>query len=305
MRIFLTGASGFVGSHLLEQLAGSEHKTAILLRPKGNRQRIEKWLDRVEVIEGELSRQETWSDALNRFAPETVIHLAWGGVLNKSRDDVGQVQNVTDTIELVKTAHQAGATAWIGLGSQAEYGPCNRRIDENQPTNPTTLYGTSKLASCWLARSLCAKLGLRFAWLRLFSSFGPGDDPSWMIPSLILKLLSGGRPALTGCEQLWDYLYVADAAEAILMTALSANAEGVFNLGSGEAWPLREVVESIRDLVKPGAPLGFGEIPYRPDQVMHLEADISRLKNIVGWRPRTSLAEGLKKTVAFYSAVTA
>jgi nucleoside-diphosphate-sugar epimerase len=98
---------------------------------------------------------------------------------------------------------------------------------------------------------------------------------------------------------------VADAAEAVLMTALATDAQGIFNLGSGQARPLREIVETLRDLVKPGAPLGFGEIPYRPDQVMRLEADISRLQNSTGWRPRTALADGLKKTVAYYQSAPA
>lgn len=302
MRLFITGASGFVGSHLLAQLAGTDHKAAVLLRPNGDRRRIQKFLGGVQIIEGDLSHPDAWSAQLEQFAPETVIHLAWSGVLNTDRDNPAQTRNVSDTAELVKAAHRAGAKGWIGLGSQAEYGPCARRISEDQPTNPTTLYGVSKLASCWLARGLCAKLGLRFAWLRLFSSYGPVDSPTWMIPSVILQLLAGKRPALTGCEQNWDYIYAADAAEAVLRTALTPPAEGIFNLGSGQARPLREIVETLRDLVKPGSPLGFGEIPYRPDQVMHLEADISRLQKATGWRPRTTLAEGLKKTVAYYSA---
>ena len=140
--------------------------------------------------------------------------------------------------------------------------------------------------------------------MRLFSSYGPGDDPSWLIPSLILKLLADERPALTAGEQKWDYIYAADAAEAILQTAVSPNAEGIFNLGSGQARPLREIIETVRDLVRPGAPLGFGEVPYRPDQVMFLEANIDRLKRLADWSPRTLLAEGLRRTVVFYTQTT-
>ena len=302
MRIFITGASGFIGSHLLEQLAGTNHQVAVLLRPAGNRGRIEPWLAGVEVIGGDLSRPEQWGAQLAQFGPETVIHLAWSGVVNSARDDLDQTCNVQNTAELVKVSQRAGAKNWIGLGSQAEYGPCNARVDESQPANPTTLYGVAKLAAGLMARCLCANLGMRFAWLRLFSSYGPRDDVSWMIPSLILALKEGRRPALTHCEQLWDYIYAADAAEAVLMTALSSGAAGVFNLGSGQARPLREIVETIRDMVRPGAALGLGEVPYRPDQVMHLEANTGRLEAATGWRPKTSLAEGLRRTVAFYCA---
>lgn len=300
MRIFITGASGFIGSHLLEQLAGTNHQVSVLLRPSGDRRRIEPCLGGVEVIGGDLSRPEQWAGQLAKFKPETVIHLAWSGVLNSARDNLDQTSNVQNTAELVKVSHHAGAKNWIGLGSQAEYGPCKERVDESQPANPTTLYGVAKLASGLMARGLCGNLGMRFGWLRLFSSYGPRDDVSWMIPSLILALKDGRRPALTRCEQLWDYIYAADAAEAVLMTALSSGASGIFNLGSGQARPLREIVETIRDMVRPGAALGFGEVPYRPDQVMHLEANTERLQAATGWRPRTSLADGLRQTVAFY-----
>jgi UDP-glucose 4-epimerase len=300
MRIFVTGASGFIGSHLLEQLAGTKHQVAALLRPAGDRRRIEPWLGGVEIISGDLSRLEQWAGHLAQFAPETVIHLAWSGVVNSARDNPDQTRNVQDTAELVKVSHRAGAKSWVGLGSQAEYGPCNERVDESQPANPTTLYGVAKLAAGLMARGLCASLKMRFAWLRLFSAYGPRDDASWMIPSLILALKEGRRPALTRCEQLWDYVYAADAAEVVLMTALSSQAEGVFNLGSGQARALREIVETIRDMVRPGAALGFGEVPYRPDQVMHLEANVGRLQALTGWRPKTALAEGLRRTVDFY-----
>ncbi len=301
MRLFVTGSSGFIGSHLLGQAVDAGFPVAVLLRPGGDRRRIAPLLPRVTVIEGSLDKPEDWVGRLAIFAPQTVIHLAWTGVGNRARNDPGQTRNVHETAELVKWAAGAGARSWIGLGSQAEYGPGNRRIDENEPTCPTTLYGVSKLAACLVARGLCAQMGIRFAWLRLFSAYGPRDDASWMIPSVILQLNAGKRPALTRCEQRWDFVYVADVADAILRTALTAEAEGIFNLGSGEARPLREIVETIRDLVSPGAPLGFGEIPYRPDQVMHLEANIDRLQRLTNWTPRTSLMEGLRQTVAFYS----
>ncbi len=295
MRVFLTGATGFLGAHLLPQLTAQGDTVAVLLLPRHNRR-----VEGARVIEGDLFAPSDWTAQLVEFAPDTVIHLAWAGVLGGGRNDPDQILNVHATAELVKLAHRAGARMWIGLGSQAEYGPCNRRVDEQQPTNPTTLYGASKLAACVLARGLAARLGLRCAWLRLFSAYGPRDDPSWLIPSLILQLGAGRRPLLTRCEQMWDYIYVNDAAEAILAAARSPGVDGVFNLGSGRAYSLREIVERVRDLVDPALPLGIGELPYRPDQVMHLEANIERLQQATGWRPHTGLDEGLKQTIAWF-----
>jgi nucleoside-diphosphate-sugar epimerase len=200
----------------------------------------------------------------------------------------------------MRIASGAGVRTWVGLGSHAEYGPLNAKIDEESPTRPATLYGVTKLCAGLLSQHLCRRFNMRFVWLRLFSSYGPMDDPGWLIPYLILTLLRGERPALTAGTQRWDYLYVTDVAEAIYLALVTPAAHGIFNLGSGEAPPLKEIVQEIRDLIDPGRPLGFGEIPYRPDQVMHLEADSQRLQDAVGWRPKISLKEGLTRTVEWY-----
>ena len=113
-------------------------------------------------------------------------------------------------------------------------------------------------------------------------------------------MLHDQRPSLTLGEQLWDYLYVRDAAEAVYRLGTTPTAEGVFNLGSGQVHTIRHIVERIRDMIDPGLPLGFGEVPYRPDQVMHLQADIAKLTAATGWTPRTSLEDGLAATVQWH-----
>jgi nucleoside-diphosphate-sugar epimerase len=111
--------------------------------------------------------------------------------------------------------------------------------------------------------------------------------------------LEGKSPALTRCEQKWDYVYVDDVAAAIVAT-LDSEVEGALNVGAGHAYPLANIVTLIRDMIDPDIQLHFGEIPYRPDQVMHLEADISRLTRATGWVPRVSIEEGLARTVEWY-----
>ena len=186
------------------------------------------------------------------------------------------------------------------MGSQAEYGPSPYPLDESAPTRPTTIYGATKMATCILSEAMCKTSGLRFAWLRLFSSYGPKDQLDWMIPYLTNALLRGERPAVTAGDQEWDYLYIEDAAEAVVKVACNPQAQGVFNLGSGHAYRLRDVIARVRDLIDPRLEIGFGEVPYGPDQVMHLRADISRLVSITGWQPRTPLDEGLRQTVSWY-----
>jgi UDP-glucose 4-epimerase len=302
MRIFLTGASGFVGSFFLKNILSSGvHEVAVLLRTPESALRIDDLLSDTKIIEGNLSNQSSFEAKVKNFEPEAFVHLAWNGVMGSDRNALFQWRNVTETLELVELASRVGAKHWIGLGSQAEYGPCQNKIDETINTRPTTLYGVSKLAACTLSERLCQELGLRHAWLRLFSSYGPDDNSDWLIPYLINSLLARQNPNLTNAEQLWDYIYIEDVASAIKAVLENDEATGIFNLGSGRALSLRIMIEKIRDLIDRKLPLGFGEVPYRSDQVMHLEADIARLKSFTGWSPKFDFDAGIKKTVDWYS----
>ena len=151
------------------------------------------------------------------------------------------------------------------MGSQAEYGPKSNKLDETTSVDPTTLYGLGKnLATYQVTEAMCRLRRVRHAWIRVFSTYGPRDNPAWLIPSLIAKLQAGEVPELTKCEQIWDFLYVDDAADAIVDVAETRSPAGVFNLGSGEGRPLRDTVMLLRDLVRPGAELGIGKVAYRP-----------------------------------------
>jgi UDP-glucose 4-epimerase len=302
MRIFITGASGFVGSFFLRNLLSTgEHEVAVLLRTPETAWRIKDQLCDTRLILGDLCNQDRFESQVKSFRPDAFVHLAWEGVMGSDRNAVDQWRNVPQALELVEMASRVKAKHWIGLGSQAEYGPCQAKIDETTNARPTTIYGASKLSACNLSERLCQELGIRHAWLRLFSSFGPADNSDWLIPYLTRSLLARQKPSLTSAEQLWDYIYVEDVASAVISVLNNHEAIGIFNLGSGRALMLRTIIEKIRDYINPNLPLGFGETPYRSDQVMHLEADITRLNRITGWMPNFDFDTAIEKTVDWYS----
>lgn len=302
MRIFLTGASGFLGSYLVEDLLARGHEVAVLLRPSSSQWRLDGICHQLQVITGSLENPDALRPTLEAFTPEAVVHLAWQGVAGEERNSPVQGRNVADTVGLVQLAAEAGAKVFVGAGSQAEYGPYQRAIREDDITHPTTLYGMAKLAAGSMAIHLSKELGLRAAWLRIFSTYGPKDADHWLIPSTIRNLRSGQHMALTACEQHWGFLHARDAAAAFRLAITDPTAAGVFNVGSPEAPPLRDTVMRLRDLVSPGTALGFGELAYRPDQVMVLAADVSRMLAL-GWRPEVSLDEGLRETVSWHDAI--
>jgi UDP-glucose 4-epimerase len=301
-RVAVTGCSGFVGSYAVEHLLrDADRKVAAIVRPGADLWRLEPAARaRLTTITGDLAEPDSYRQALAAFAPDTVVHLAWEGVGPKERDAASQLRNIQSSIDLLNVASDVGARHWIGMGSQAEYGPHMASIRETDATRPTTLYGAAKLAVSHLARLSASQRQMRFVWLRVFSTYGPKDHPRWLIPYVTLRLLKGESPQLTEGRQNWDYMHVRDIASAVVATVDNSDAEGVYNLGSGRVVTVRRVVERIRDLIDPDRPIGFGALLYRPDQVMHLEADISRLLRATGWQPAIDLDHGLAETVAWY-----
>ena len=298
MKFFVTGAGGFIGSHVVLALLEAGHQVGFLRRPGSNPRRlIGLDITPIDIKDNLSSFSDAEQKELNAFAPEAVIHLGWIGVGNGARNSVEQLQNVEMSVNLLQAAAKAGVTHFVGFGSQAEYGPCEGAIDEFQPLNPTTLYGAAKASVGLISEVLSKQLGMQFSWIRVFSTYGPGDEPYWMIQSVATSLLNNNVPELTLGTQKWDYLFVEDAARAVCSVAESQNGLGPVNLGSGSAPTIREIVENLRDVAAPHMELNFGAVPFRDDQVMHLEANISKLTSRTGWVPRVTLQEGLARTV--------
>lgn len=298
MRLLLTGASGFVGAKVLELALADGHAVGALVRPQSANARLAPFVGRYERIEAGLG--DDLRVAVTAFRPDAIIHCAWTGVANAARFDSTQITaNVDAACALVEAGAEAGCKAFIGTGSQGEYGAGSSMLEDVLP-QPTTLYGAAKVATLFLTRQLAAQAGMRHAWLRLFSTYGPGDNPGWLIPSMIAHMLRGERPQTTLGTQYWDWLYIDDVARGLLAAAMTPDCSGTFNLGSGEAIQVRAAIEAIRDLAAPGMELVFGEIPFRPDQVMHMQANVDRLRAATGWAPQVPFAEGIARTVAWY-----
>jgi UDP-glucose 4-epimerase len=282
--------------HLVE----SGDSVAILTRPESDPWRIADVLDRVETIAGRLSEPAALRGPLARFRPDVVYHLGWSGSGPDGRDDPRQVtDNVADTLGLVDLAAEAGARAWLGLGSQAEYGPTESVLDESTPTRPVSAYGTAKLAAGRQTGELCAARSLRHMWLRLVTAYGPADRASYLIPHVILSLLNGVRPALTEGGQPGDFLHVTDACAAIRAAAQTESCAGTYVLASGEHRPVREVALAIRDMIDARLEIGLGElVPNHPP--VGLRGDPRALELATGWSPVVPLETGLAGCVEWY-----
>jgi len=297
VKLLVTGAGGFLGAAVVRAALGRGLQVIGFARQPAP-ERLRALAREVPVIPVAMSDHEAVARAIDVERPDVVVHTAWSGLTASGRASNAQLEdNVLPSCRLIDAAAQAGVRKFIGIGSQAEYGPLNRRVAETDVPQPNSLYGAAKLSTCYLGSAMARQAGMEFAWMRLFAAYGPGDNPNWLIPSLIIRMSAGERPRLTAGTQKWDYLFIDDAAEAILAIASREGAEGIFNLGSGQPAPVRQVVEMIRDRVAPGLKLVFGEVPFGPDQIMHMEANIDRLRQVADWTPAIDLQQGLTRTI--------
>lgn len=292
----ITGPTGAIGTALCRRLLDEGMTVYAVIRPRSPRVTALPRHDQLRVVECDASDYQRLPELVEQA--DAFFHFAWADTIGPGRNDMpAQIRNIQNTIEAVRAAAAMGCQVFIGAGSQAEYGRVEGVLRAETPVRPENGYGMAKLCAGQMSRVECHRLGLDHIWARVLSVYGPGDGAMTMITGTIQKLLAGEKPALTQGVQKWDYLFSEDAAQAFYLMALRGQNGAVYPLGSGQAKPLKEYIGQLRDTIDPGLPLGLGEIPYGPLQVMHLEADISQLQSDTGFRPITDFSEGIKKTI--------
>lgn len=294
----ITGPTGAIGMALCRLLIKKNIRVYGIVSPESSRKEQLSEIGGVTVLEIDISE----IGLLPEYVPsaDAFFHLAWEKTVGSGRNDMNaQIRNIRHTINAVHVAGKLSCKIFIGAGSQAEYGRYNNELKPDTPCFPENGYGMAKLCAGLMSRVESSKLGIDHIWTRFLSVYGPYDPARTMISSTIIKLLKSEKPSLTAGEQIWDFLYSDDAAEALYRLALCGRDGCVYPLGSGRALPLRNYIEALRDAVDPNLPLGFGEIPYGEKQVMHLEADISALKNDTGFEPKVDFETGIRKTISY------
>ena len=291
MRVVVTGSSGFLGSWICRVLAKA-HQTTALVRPSSDTYR----LTGIDGLRVQRRESADWPAFIAAEKPEALVIADWWGVGNHDRNDVLQFENIERMERLAMAARDAGVGLVIGVGSQAELGPVSNRITEDLPDNPTTEYGKAKVAARKIIQSSLIGSSTRCAWLRIFSTYGPSDTDTWLIPQLIDTLTKGEVMDLTKGEQEWSYLHAFDLARAFKAVIENESISGIINVGNPKTIVLKDAIEMIAMKLGAKGLLGFGKMAYRPDQVMKLEPACESL-TAIGWKPIVSFENGVAQTI--------
>lgn len=294
----VTGPTGAIGIALCEKLLRENVTVYAVCRPGSSRIKDLPKAAALHVVECDAKELATLPQKMEGVSVDAFFHFAWAHTIGQGRNDMpAQIENIQSTIDAVRAAKALGCQVFLGAGSQAEYGRVEGLLKSDTPVFPENGYGMAKLCAGQMSRVEAKALDIDHVWVRILSVYGPHDGPMTMISGTIRKLLAGERPALTAGIQRWDYLYAGDAADAFYLAACHGRNGAVYPLGSGQAMPLKDYIIQMRDAIDPALPLGLGEVPYGPLQVMHLQADISALQADTGFAPKTPFAEGIRRTM--------
>jgi len=305
-RYLVTGGAGFIGSHIAEALLARGESIRILDNlSTGYQQNIANLAGDVEFLEGDVRDDAVVARAVEGV--EVVFHQAALASVHRSLSQPQETHAVcaTGTLILLDQARQAGVRRVLYAASSSAYGDqqqaCKTETDLAVPVSP---YAASKLAGEHYCRSFYKAYGLETVCLRYFNVFGPRQDPgspySAVIPLFIGAMLSGKQPVIFGDgEQSRDFVFVKDIVLGNLLAADAEDTAGrVINLATGEQASLLELIAQLNGML--GLSVEPEYQPVREGDVRHSRADISLARDLLGYQPHFSLAEGLQQSIDYY-----
>ena len=248
-RAIVTGATGFVGANLARRLLRDGHEVHLLVRPEYQAWRIADIQPHVHIHEIQLTDSESVTPLIRRIQPDWIFHLAAYGAYS-SQTNVKQMlaTNIMSTATLVEACLETGFESFINTGSSSEYGFKDQAPTESDWLDPNSYYAVTKASATLFCRYTARSKGVSIPTLRLYSVYGPLEEPTRLIPTVIMRGLASELPPLVNPETARDYIYVDDVMNAYLLAATRPGEDlgAVYNVGTGIQTSLREVVDVAR-----------------------------------------------------------
>lgn len=288
-KVLVTGANGYIGRYCVDFLLakGFEvHGVSRTVVPEGNI----RW-HQIDLL------NESAEDLLKNLQPDFLLHLAWVTEHGQFWSAESNHQWLDRSLELMKSFYRNGGQRFVSSGSVAEYEWNNENCEEGKSAeDPHSLYGQCKKAFTDQLLEHSKSLGKSAAVGRVFFLYGPGEPETRLIPSVIRSALKGDAIQCTDGEQVRDFMYVTDVAEA-LVALLDSDVDGRVNIASGNPLKLKDIISQAHHQADSGSPIEFGARPRPEGDPDRLTASTRRLFIEVGFTPKVSLKEGLQKTI--------
>ena len=295
--MIVTGATGFVGANLVRRLLSDGCEVHVFVRPGCHLWRIQDILDDLRIHWIDVEDAEGVAENVALVKPDWVFHLAVYGAYPYQTDLNRMLStNIIGTANMVQAALRTGFESFVNTGSSSEYGPKDHPASEFEVLEPNSNYAITKASASMLCRYTGQREGVGIRTLRLFSVFGPWEEPSRLVPTLIVAAFQRRLPPLASPATARDYVYADDVVDAYLLAASVPGQEpgAVYNVGTGRQTNLSEVVEIARQQLDLDTEPVWGSMPDRIWDTDVWVADNRSIRHTLGWSPRWEVADGFR-----------
>lgn len=306
-KAIVTGGTGFLGRHLIENLIERGYLVYAVVRPNSKNLSSLPCHEQVYPIFCELNDMENHMSLLPEHC-DVFFHFAWGGVNREQIDnDVVHETNIEYSLGCVRTAIKLGCKAFVDAGSRVEYGRVDGYFKEDLPCNPLVAYGRAKIKFSEKAKLLCKNTATKFLHARIYSVYGIDDHPWSLIYTCVAKMLRNEPIELSECLHKWNFMAVEDTADLLVtlfeqMHKIPKDDNCIFNVATDDIRPLRQFVESIKKQSESCSELRFGAFKQGSESAMSIMPDMSKVTTIFGWKPKVTFEEGIQKMIAVMEA---
>ena len=298
--VLITGATGFLGSNIARFLVEKGFKVYATHRNNSGFTRCTDFYDSIQWINTE---NINWKESFSHFKVDLLIHAAWQGVSSNERDNWEiQLSNIAFSKEIYEFTRKSGIKKIITLGSQAEYGFYDEKVNEEVTPDPNDAYSQAKLLTLDFLQNFALNNKIDWYWIRVFSVFGKNENKNWLLPSVIVNLLKGKPIELTEGYQKYDYMHSDDFVRNLYKVIdCSSNNSGIYNLCSGNAFEIKSLLTQLtKHIPHTDHLLKFGAIPYRKNQNMFMVGDNKKFESLFGPISINDMDLNLRKTINLY-----
>jgi len=302
-KYLVTGATGFVGSHLARRLVQNNDDVHVFTRPQSNKWRIGDIINSINDHQVDLTNGPETEKAISQIRPDVIYHCAAYGVCPGQHDVIrsGEV-NTMGTINLVEALMKIGSyQCMINTGSSAEYGRKSKPITENDSFEPNTAYGATKAGAALFCEAMARAKDQPIINLKLMSPYGPYDELNRLVPAVIKKCLAGQDPELSTGIESRSFFFMDDLIDLYMIIPDSKwNPGEVVIAGPNEQYSVRDIATRIIRLTGANVQPLFSALPPREFDTDYWIADITKVNKLFGWTPRVDIDEGLRRTIEWY-----
>jgi nucleoside-diphosphate-sugar epimerase len=302
-RILVTGGAGFIGANLVRKLLLLNYDVNLLVRSSTDLWRLKDILSRLKIHKADISDKQSLTKIMTKINPKTIIHLATYSQYRNQEEFERMVKtNIDGTLNLLTASKDIDYDIFINTGSSSEYGRKENPMKETDLLEPISFYAATKSSTTLLCQVFSREYRKPIVTLRPFSAYGPYEEKSRFIPTIIKAVIENRPIKLTPGNQRRDFICVEDIVDVYIKTLPRGKelSGQIFNMGTGIEYTNDEVVQALFKVASKKVKIEKGAYQKRLWDTPHWIADISKTKRLLNWKPKFTLEQGLRYTYNWY-----